>query len=264
MTHSVRRVFFLPNPYWFGGNPGERRYAMKSENTGEQEVIQTFLRGATAFSIAGTFKGIPISQKVKLLSFDQDIAVFQSVEIKGVAPSAGLLNIQCAGAPGFITGRLHGFNVHLHQLALKDLMYFPAPMVGRSLDRVHPEAPTYVTVHAAHAAMQVYLEDVNAGGMGVLAQTTPVCLETLLPDAEVKIDYRLPVSNCRMLLGGKIIYVTPIHATLVKIGIQLRLTAQQSHYLSRYVNFRKQAIMREIEQSYFRACEPRRVEDLYF
>jgi hypothetical protein len=237
---------------------------MSKENSGGLEVIQPFANGSTLFSITGTFKGIPISQKIKLLSIEQDLAIFQSTDIKVFAPAVGTVSIQCEAVFGFITARLQEYNSHSRKFILTDFRFYPSPRVERTMDRVHPEAPTYVTIHSNRKVTQGCIEDVNSIGMSILSKNTPLVLEILTPGKDIKIDYRLPINNFKMILGGKVVYFYPIQHALSKIGIELHLTSQQAHYLNRYVNFRKQMILQEIEQSYFRACGPRRVEDLYF
>lgn len=237
---------------------------MSTENKSGLEVIQPFANGSTFFSIIATFKGIPVSQKIKLLSIEQDVAVFQSTDIKVFAPAVDTVSIQCDAVSGFINARLQEFNTHSRKFILTDFRFYPSPRVERSMDRVHPEAPTYVTIHSNRKVTQGCIEDVNSIGMSILSKNTPLALDIFTPGKDIKIEYRLPINNYKMILGGKVVYFYPIQHALTKIGVELHVTSQQAHYLNRYVNFRKQMILQEIEQSYFKACGPRRVEDLYF
>jgi hypothetical protein len=113
------------------------------------------------------------------------------------------------------------------------------------------------TVHAS-------LLNLNPEGMALLVKRSPQDDPVILPSARICLEFQgKPPWKCRSL-RGTIVHVEPVNLYLLRVGIHLHPTDNQTRTLTEYITQRQAEIMEALDCAYRRTIEPRRVEDLYF
>jgi hypothetical protein len=237
----------------------------KSSNENIISIIEQLANQGITLSLTWFFRGLLLSQEVRILSVFRDSAAFHACDNKHFAPYQDCyvqLHHPVFGKP--VRAHLLYSSLDNCTFVLSDFSYVIKSWTERSLDRVQPKTFTRVSLGNYHTRFNVSCLDLNAKGIGLFAQSRSHLVEQILPGSNVQLDLTLSSEYGWKRLEGVVIHITPISHLLVRIGIRLRPNLNQAIRLERYISQRKEEIMTELCWAYFHALEPRKVEDLYF
>jgi hypothetical protein len=237
----------------------------KSKNGNIISVIEQLANQGITLKLTWYFRGLLLSQEVKILNVFQDNAVMCACDNKHFAPYEDCyvqLHHPELGKP--VRAHLLFSSLDNCTFVLSNFNFVIKSWTERSLDRVQPKKFTRVSLGNYHTRYIVSCLDLNARGIGLFAQSRSRLVEQILPGSNVQMDFTLSSEYGWKRLEGSVIHVTPISHLLVRIGIRLQPNLNQAIRLERYISRRKEEIMTELSWAYFHALEPRKVEDLYF
>jgi hypothetical protein len=241
---------------------------MYAENTSVQDdvlaVLGLLAKQKTSLRLTKPFRGITLTQEVKILDVNQERAVFQVSDIKIFAALEGQVHLHSQVFSRPVTARLRDLSIGEGRFVLSDFAYIHGDWKERLHERVRPKNPTYISLQCKRKSLRVSLETISVNGMGVLACKVIVRDMKVQPPSNVRLDFKLPPDYNWIDLKGKIVRSHEIGRTLASAGIQLHPNAKQARSLETYIDQRKKEIVEELDQAYFAASQPRGVEWQYF
>jgi hypothetical protein len=207
------------------------------------------------------FKGLELSQPVRLLEARPDCAVLQATDKTLVPLLDGAVFLRSKAFSTSIVGQVKNMNYvdgvfHLSDFSIQDWK-------ERSSERVQPKDPVYVTLHWRNKEARVCMEDISAIGMGVFAGSEVGRLIHIQPGLGVRLEFDLvetPFEN----LEGRILYRQRVGQYVDKLGLRLFPNTKQRRCLDEYIKQRRREILDEIGEIYLRSRQPRGIESQYF
>jgi len=247
----------------------KERDTMSPNNTPAQLSVETALEQLIGhdqpFLLTRFFDGLLLKLDSRLVSLYEGTACFWARDLKIIAAPGGrkvhLLH-ETLSRP--IKARLQKCDLRQGQFALSDFGWARTGWRERSRERVQPKTPTYVSMDCRVETVQAAIMDLNTQGVGLLVKRATAHEPAILPHTRVRLDFHSqPKWKCSQL-QGTIVHIEPVSLYLLRVGIQLQSSPNQTRLLERYTNQRKAEILEELDCAYRRTSEPRRIEDLYF
>jgi hypothetical protein len=207
------------------------------------------------------FKGLELSQPVRLLEARPDCAVLQTTDKTLVPLLEGAVFLRSQAFSTSIVGQVKNMNYvdgvfHLADFSIQDWK-------ERQSERVQPGEPVYVTMHWRNKKARVCMEDISSLGMGVFAGSEVVRQIHIQPGMGVHLEFDLfgtPFEN----LEGRILYRQRVGQYVDKLGLRLFPTGKQRRILEQFITQRRREILDEIGMIYLKSREPRGIESQYF
>lgn len=207
------------------------------------------------------FKGLELSQPVRLLEATPEYAVLQATNPTLIPLLEGMVSLHCQAFSTSIIGRVEHMNYvdgifHLADFSIQDWKQ-------RQNERVQPRDPTYVTLRWRQKEGRVCLEDLSVSGMGVFAGREVGREIKIEPGLIVHLDFKL----CEYTfdhLEGRILYRQYVGQCVEKLGMRIFPNSKQRRSLEEYVALRRQEILAEVSEIYIKARDPHGVEYQYF
>jgi hypothetical protein len=218
----------------------------------------------TQLSLTRLIKGIRFNHDVNIVAIYPDYAVMQTSDIKIYTTIEGNCHLHNQQFAKPVSACLIGRNLPRFLLVLANFSYLPNDWIDRYHDRVQPKVSTRIQLQAGRREIGATLVDVDMHGMGIFLRKSYMADSGITPGARVIIDLQLPPKYQWKKLAGIIVNIEPVGAHLTRAGIHLEPNPGQFKALERYLNYRKIEILDELNETYCRALEPRRVEDLFF
>jgi hypothetical protein len=233
-------------------------------NDAIRSIIGRLARENIPVTITRHIKGLCFKQKVKIVSMCHDLVAFRAVDIRLFASGEGHVFLHSPQFPSPVRASQIDCDIRGSVFILSGFEYLDTPFIDRCQDRVLAPMPAYISITSNKRQIIADLVDINPCGIGVFVKKSYARMANLVPDACVSLDFRLPAKFAWKDLKGTIIYFTRASPLLAKVGIRLQPNPTQSCMLEGYLAYRRKEILEEIDRVFFRAMEPRKVEDLYF
>jgi hypothetical protein len=227
-------------------------------------VIAGLAGKGTQLSITRLIKGVRFNHNASIVAVYPDSAVLHTPDIKIYVSTAGNCHLHSQLFTRVVSACLIGRNLTRCTLVLSNFAYLTRDWIERMQDRVQPSLPARMTVQCGRKAVAATLLDVEPLGMGVFVKKTLQEEAGLKPGSKVVIDVRLSPRVQWKKIPGIIVNLEPVGPYLMRAGLHLDPNPNQSCALEMYIQQRKEEILEELEETFCRALEPRRVEDLYF
>lgn len=225
-------------------------------------VIGSLSQNDQVFRLTRQYKGVTLAQEARLVEVTPDSATLQTTRSERFPWLDGDIHLHNPALPRPVAARMHYLNLEQGVLLISDLAY--ADWKSRRSDRVQPQKPTYVNISFRKNLYRALLEDLSIDGIGILANRNIDPESRLKVGSKLTLNFRLPPDHTFSSLKGMLVYRQRVGLALVKFGVHLFPNESQRHALQEIVSQRREEIMQELDQVYFLAHEPQRVENLYF
>jgi hypothetical protein len=228
-------------------------------------VVTRLAQCDSPVSVARSFEGLFIHQKVRILSVAERILVCQANDFRLLAGMEGrCVYLLHAALPRPVKARLNSFATDSCKFVLSDLVFIDKEWNERSGERVHPRETTTISIKFYYKKLSATLEDINPQGLGVRVNKRHQEVRTLLPSTPVHLDFKLPPSFGWHELKGTVVTLKPMTAPFSRIGIRLNPHPGQNRMLEEYMAYRKTEIIEEMDQASLMAKRAPEGASLYF
>jgi len=224
-------------------------------------VMGNFADPGRSMTLTKQFKGLELSQPVRLLEARPECAVLQATDTSLVPLLEGSVILRSQAFSTSIVGQVKNMNYvdGIFQLADFSIQDWKQ----RQSERVQPRDPTYITLHWRQKEARLCLEDISTIGMGVFVGSDIHRKIQVQPALIVHLDFTLPdfpFDN----LEGRILYHYRVGQGVEKLGLRLFPNSKQRHCLEEYISRRRKEILEEVSQIHLRRREPYGIEYQYF
>jgi len=226
------------------------------------EIGRLFARNHT-FSIASTYKGLILSNPIRVLDILPDRVVFQAPELRLCFTLREKVHLYSHALSEAITARLLELNLILGKISLSDLTFCGHSWKDRLCERIQPQNLICVDFSSQKTTARAQLKDLSTTGMRLFisrAKDRSMCTDHNGP---VRLALQLPKDDFKMDLKGKIIYSRQF-GNLVIVGVSILPNKSQEKRLHQYILARKAEILNELESEYHKLFAPPQIQDLYF
>jgi hypothetical protein len=227
-------------------------------------VIKQLSQLNAVLELTKSFKGMLVQQDVSILEVNADGAAFRPANIELYAALEHEVYLHSQMLPKPVVARIKSINLNQDKIVLSGFAYTDVEWKKRQHERVQPKHPTYVNLHWKGKMIRPYLENISAGGMGILAFKLDEAEMRIQPGSNVHFDFELAADCSFTGLKGVVIYINGSSSSSAKIGIKLFPKVQEARLLEKFVAQRKQEIFEELTQAYWELSRPTGVEALYF
>jgi hypothetical protein len=238
-------------------------YQSSNDNVINDSVIMLDMSmdAERTMTLTKQFKGLELSQPVRLLEARPDCAVLQTTDKTLVPLLEGSVFLRSQAFSTSIVGHVKNMNYvdgtfHLADFSIQDWK-------ERQSERVQPKEPVYVTLRWRNKEARVCMEDISTIGMGVFAGSEVGRQIHIQPGLGVHLEFDMagiPFEN----LEGRLLYRQRVGQYVDKLGLRLFPNGKQRRILDQYVTQRRREILEEIGEIYLRSREPRGIESQYF
>ena len=230
----------------------------------EISVISCLSQQDARIELTKSFRGLVLQQDVRVLEVNPEDAVFRISNLEMSPALEGDVYLHSPSFPKPVMAQFKSLDTRKCILVLSDFAYIEMELKKRQHERVQPKQPTFVTLHWRGKAHRTSLNNISINGMGILACKNIESEIRIRPGSKIKLEFQLSPDQIDMILKGTIIYINTIDRYLTTIGIQLFPKAREARLLKEYIAPRKQEILEELTQAYWKLTKPRGIESLYF
>jgi hypothetical protein len=210
------------------------------------------------------YRGIILSEDVKIITVNEQRAVFQVFDSKICAALKGCVHLHSPSLPRTVRARIKDNCISKGMFALSDFAYLDSDWQNRLHERVQPKQPTYGFLKYEDFHFRAPMQNISVNGVGVLVSKTADNETELQPDSVIKLDFRVTPEYGWAALKGRIVYLIEVTKSLLRLGIHLQPDVQQGLKLEKYIINRKKEIMEELDQAFLAGITPMGAECQYF
>lgn len=227
------------------------------------DKIERHLNRNHTFSIASTYKGLILTNPIRVLDILPDCVVFQAPELRLCFTLREKVHLYSHALSEAITARLLELNLILGKISLSDLTFSGHSWKDRLCERIQPQNLICVDFSCQKTTSRAQLKDLSTTGMCLLisrAKDKSICTDR---DAPVRLALQLPKDDFKMDLRGKIINSRQL-GSLVIVGVSYVPNKSQEKRLHQYIQARRVEILKELESEFHKILEPPQIQDMYF
>ena len=227
-------------------------------------LIQTLSYHGEPLTITIPYKGLMLSQDLRLLHTGEDYAVLQAPNERICAGLHDHVFIHSKSITQKIVAKIIEVNPQRGWIIISDLVTSTNPWQERRHDRVQPSQPLRVAICCGSTSCAGTLDNLSLHGAGVLVykfEEHPIKAKVGNP---VQITFKLPNDKLPVKLNGKIVNFHFISQILSKVGVETQLSARQEFLVKQYIQMRKMNILTEVDNRWILVQEPRSTKDLFF
>jgi hypothetical protein len=147
---------------------------------------------------------------------------------------------------------------------LSEVVYLDTPWKERCDMRVEPKDPIMVNVRSGPVSYRACIENLSVSGAGLLAYKVIERGVPLEPQQHVLLDFELPPDQKRLVIRGVIANLHLLGDTLVRIGVHILPSVVKKMLLQRYILWRKNELIEELDQTSLAENKYPTVVNLYF
>jgi len=202
-------------------------------------LIQSLSYHGEPLTITIPYKGLMLSQDIRLLHTGEEYAVLQAPSDRICAGLRDRVYIHSKSLPQKILAKIDEINPQRGWIIISDIVASSNPWWERRFDRVQPSQPLRAIIQSGPSNCAGTLDNLSLKGLGVLVykfEEHPIKAKT---GNHVQIAFRLPTEKQVIKVIGKIVNFHFISQLLSKVGIETQLTAHQELMLKQYIHSRK-------------------------
>jgi hypothetical protein len=226
-------------------------------------VIERIAACNLAITITSTYKGLILTQPIRVLDILPDRVIFQTPEHRLCFTLKEKVHLYSHVLMEVITAQMLELNMVVGKFTLSDLIFSGKSWKERLCERIQPRDPICLDMAVNNTLVRTHLENLSATGMSVIIYRTEDKGAYINCDALIGLAFQLPRDTMKMEMLGKQISSRQV-GNLVIVGIHLFPSSSQEMRLNQYIMARKAEILDELEWAYQKIFEPRQVQDLYF
>ncbi len=227
-------------------------------------VFKTLAKQKSVLTLSNSFHGIEWFQDSKVLEVNPEFAVVKVKDWKAFAEPGEQIRLHNTAFSRPVKATLQDMDCDRGLLFLAGLSYSDREWQSRFHERVQPKDPTYAVLYFNRRGIRAFIENISLNGQGLLIDQTYWADSRLKVWSKVALRFKLPPNYEWNCLKGSIVYKNPINHRLVRLGLCLHPSPQDSRSLVKYVTDRKQEILEELDQKSFDKTASRGIEALYF
>ncbi len=231
------------------------------------ELLPVFKRLAkqeSVLTLSNSYHGIEWFQDSKVLEVNPEFAVVKVKDCKAFAEPGEQIRLHNTAFSRPVKATLRNMDCDRGLLFLADLSFSDCEWRFRFHERVQPKDPTYAELYFNRRGIRAYIENISLNGQGLLIDQNYWAESRLKVWSNVALRFKLPPNYEWNCLKGSIIYKNPINQRLVRLGLCLHPSPEDSRSLVNYVTARKQEILEELDQKSFNKTASPGIEALYF
>jgi|GEM_PF-1711161 len=210
------------------------------------------------------YKGLALPQELQILDIQEGQITIQAPNQGGNFLAGDFIFLHSQEITQTLVARLVEINLPTGRLRLSELVYLDTPWKERSDMRVEPKDPIMVDVRSASMTYRACMENLSLNGAGLLAYKAIERGVPLEPQKQVLLDFELPQEHRRIVVRGVIANLHLLGDTLVRIGVHILPSVIKKRWLQRYILWRKNEILEELERNSFEENRYSTVVNLYF
>ena len=210
------------------------------------------------------YKGIALAQELQILDIEDGKLTIQAPTRRVNSLIGDFVFLHCHEFAHTMAGRLVDINVTDGKLKLAEIVYLDTTWKERNDTRVEPKDPIMVDVRSGSVAYRACIENLSLNGAGLLAYKVIERGVPLEPQQRVLLDFELPPDQRRLVIRGVIANLHLLGDTLVRIGVHILPSVFKKRLLQRYILWRKNEIIEELEESSWVENRYPSVVNLYF
>jgi hypothetical protein len=210
------------------------------------------------------YKGMSLAQELHILDIQEGMVTIQAPNQRVDFLAGDFIFLHSHEIAQTMVGRLAKINFRDGEMKLSEVVYLGTPWKERSDTRVEPKDPIMVDVRSGSIAYRACIENLSPNGAGLLAYKVIEKGVPLEPQQRVLLEFELPTDHRNLVIRGVIANLHLIGDTLVRIGIQILPSIFKKRLLQRYVFFRKNEIMEELNRTFLEENQYATVVNLYF
>jgi len=210
------------------------------------------------------YKGLALPQELQILDIQEDQVTIQAPHQGGNLLVGDFIFLHSQEIMQTLAARLVEINLPTGQLRLSELVYLGTPWKERSDMRVEPKDPIMVDVRSASMTYRACMENLSLNGAGLLAYKAIERGVLLEPQQRVLLDFELPPEHRRILIRGVVANLHLVGKTLVRVGVHILPSVIKNRWLQRYILWRKNEILEELERNSFEENLYSTVVNLFF
>ena len=233
-------------------------------NIDAYDVLTRLAEKKLPLSLSLPYKGVALPQELQILDIQEGQITIQAPNQGGNFLVGDFIFLHSQEISQTLVARLVEINLPTGQLRLSELVYLGTPWKERCEMRVEPKDPIMVDVRLASMTYRACMENLSLNGAGLLvykAIERGVPLEAL---QRVLLDFELPPEHRRIVVRGVISNLHVLGDTLVRIGVHILPSVIKKRWLQRYILWRKNEILEELERNSFEENRYSTVVNLYF
>jgi len=205
-----------------------------------------------------------LAQELQILDIEDGKITIQAPTRRVNSLIGDFVFLHCREFAHTMAGRLVDINVSDGKLKLAEIVYLDTTWKERNDTRVEPKDPIMVDVHSGSVAYRACIENLSLNGAGLLAYKVIERGVPLEPQQRVLLDFELPPDQRRLVIRGVIANLHLLGDSLVRIGVHVLPSVFKKRLLQRYILWRKNEIIEELEETSWAENRYPSVVNLYF
>ena len=228
------------------------------------ELLYRLAAKKSPLQLSLPYKGMAIAQELQILDIQERKITIQAPNQQVNYLIGDFIFLHSQEIAQTMVGRLAEINFSAGQLKLSEVVYLGSSWKERGDMRVEPKDPIMVDVRSGSVAYRACIENLSLNGAGLLAYKVIERGVPLEPQQRVLLDFELPPEHRRLVMRGVIVNLHLLGDTLVRIGVHILPSIFKKRLLQRYILFRKNEIIEEMERDFLEENRYPTVVNLYF
>lgn len=228
------------------------------------KIIESLSRKNAWLKVTKSYRGLILRDAVKIIAVEQNRAVFQAFDKKICIACEKFAYLHNPAFQKPVRARIKDTCINEGMFTLADFTYQGTTWQDRRHERVQPRQPTYGLLTTKASQYRLPLKNISLNGMGLLVHKSVNQDRGIKLDSIVELDFQISPEFRWSSLKGKIVYLIKASKSLLRLGINLQPSSQQSKKLEDYISLRKEEIMHELDQAYFASNSPMGIEYQFF
>jgi hypothetical protein len=240
---------------------------MSSNGLSAQNVIsilRSIAQENSTLQVTKPFRGTILNQDARILAVTPNGIVLQASDVRMGFTSGVSIYLKSSLLPMPVMARLCGVSVINNTFIVSDFAYKEEGWKERAQERIHPENPTYATLHWNRKTIRTSIDDISCQGIGLLAFKLSEKGFKLQPHSEILLDFQLSPNLRWTGLRGSIVYQRRLGKAFTRIGVQIHPNLGQNQLLKQYIGSQQVEIKNELDQIFTDALRTPDVIDQFF
>jgi hypothetical protein len=215
-------------------------------------------------TLAIPYKGMMLSQEVKLLHRGKEYCVFQAPNQSICSIIKDSVYMHGRGTSSTYIAHVDGINPQRGWIILSRFVFLHSAWRDRLTERVQPDNPMYVSIRCSGQRYPGNLDNLSISGLGVLVYRIAENHCLMETGKNVKIEMPNFYGGQSMQLEGTLVSINHISHRMMKIGIKVYPNNKIIRIMEKYIYQRRNEILNELDTNWLNWNEPRCTKDLFF
>jgi hypothetical protein len=233
-------------------------------NTNSYIPMMDIPQWVVPLSLVIPFKGMMLSQEVKMLHHGKDYCVFQAPNQSICSSLKDSVFLHGRGSSQTYIAHIDEINPQRGWITLSSFVILHSNWHDRITERVQPRNPMYVSIRCSSRQCQGNLDNISISGMGVLVYKSAEDHILANSGKNVKIDIPNFDGDQSLRMEGRFVTKTRLSNRMIKIGFKVFPSNKQIRVMEKFIIRRRIEILDELDSNWMMWNEPRSTKDLFF